>query len=78
MFAPTVLLDTWLGAYDKHGDDVFYWVDDTLVSAGYTNWYEDQPSHGDDDYMYFGVSYDYQWLDAPSNAFMRVFCERYT
>ena len=43
----------WIGAWDKYNNDVFYWLDGTPVSNGYTNWNRasGEPDEGSDNYV---------------------------
>ncbi len=68
----------WLGGYDRDNTDVYFWVDDTQLDDGYTNWYRTQPNHGSNTYVNMGNlnSYDGVWFDAAESQTGHFLCEK--
>ncbi len=56
---------TWIGGYDRDESDIFYWVDNTQLEDGYTNWAGNNPTHGSENYVAIGntMSTNGEWYD---------------
>ena len=55
--------------------DVHYWLDGSLVEAGYTNWYPGQPTHGNNDWMTIR-DHEELWTDYNGGSPIHYICEK--
>jgi len=72
---PKRSLDLYIGATDTGVEGTWRWLDGSLLSGGYENWYEDEPNDFSpgEDYAYsygtsYGLSHVNTWNDGPNSA----------
>ena len=71
---------TFIGGYDKHSTDIYYWLDNTEVNRGYHNWAPGQPTSGHSaNQMAIGPHHSgttrWKWFDIYDNAPQYYLCE---
>ncbi len=70
----TGVINYWLGAKDMFQNDTFYWLDDTTLDDGFTNWDPAEPHDGDEDGIVLHTS-DWQWVNIKLDGQYNFLCE---
>ena len=56
-------------------DDVYRWLDGTLVASGFTKWLGTEPSHKNQNYIRFRSDWNGQWTDYAETYYYKYICE---
>lgn len=64
----------WIGAFDYHGNDTFYWLDGTSVDSGYTNY--DTLTGGNNDALATDDGFNWEWNDYIETGLYASLCEK--
>lgn len=66
----------YVGGNDIDVDTTWRWSDGTLLSDGYENWFDQEPSNNLGEHCLILPHYfDYQWNDADCDLFIQYICE---
>jgi len=66
---------TWIGAHDIDNEGTFAWADGTLLSAGYTNWADNEPNDYGDGEDCAEIKTDGTWNDSPCSSTRPFACQ---
>ena len=71
----TIVGHIWIGGYDFFLNDTMYWLDDTPIEDGYTNWAPNEPDGGAQNCLYLRFSESWEWADNPESEDQYALCE---